>query len=273
MRRSQIPQAGMLGLLIAVVACSSSTIAQEDMVVFRDAQGHLLTAEELQVASGSLQYEVYDVESVPPQAKALHQQGREAGSRGKYDEALAVFTKAADLAPRWPYPVYDRAYTHLLMKDFDAALSDYRRTASLAPRGFFTTLTAIDTLVREQKGEFPRGLYLAYLMLEPIHDRAQRHDLLEQFVKKYPRFAPGWQKYADLMETGAERLKAIDKGLAADPDPETKGMLLLNRALVLHSSGDHDAAVRLMTELAADHDSTLGTEALARAMLKRVATR
>src|SRR5215470_2708875 len=103
MRRSQIPQAGMLGLLVAVVACTSSKRAQEDMVVFHDAQGHLLTAEELQVATGTLQYEVYDVESAPPQAKALHQQGREAGSRGKYDEALAVFTTAADLAPRWPY--------------------------------------------------------------------------------------------------------------------------------------------------------------------------
>jgi tetratricopeptide (TPR) repeat protein len=243
------------------------------MILFRDTQGHLLTAEEVQVATGSLHYEIYDGEGVPLEAKALHQQGREAGSRGSYDEALKLLTKAADLAPRWPYPVYDRAYTHLLTKNFDAAFSDYRRTADLAPRGFFTTLTAVDILVREQKGEFPQGLYLAYLMLEPIHDPAQRRDLLGQFIDKYPRFAPGWQKLADLVENSTDRLKAIDKGLAASPDPETKGMLLLNKALVLQSSGNYDGAVRLMSELVADPDSTLATETLAKSMLKRMAAK
>lgn len=243
---------------------------QSGNVAFRDVQGRLLTVEELQVATGLLRYEVYGGESAPPDARALHQQGREAGARGNYTDALALFTKAAEISPRWPYPLYDRAYTHLLMKNFDAALSDYQRTADLAPRGFFTTLTAVDTLVREQNGEFPRGLYLAYLMLEPIHDRAQRRSLLEQFVDKYPGFAPGWHKFADLFENGADRLKAIDKGLAANPDRETKGMLLLNKALVLHGSGDRHMAVGLLSELVADPDSTFGTEALAKTTLKLI---
>ena len=44
--------------------------------------------------------------------------------------------------------------------------ADYTNTAELAPRGFFDTFTAIDILSREQKREFPAGLYLAYTMLE-----------------------------------------------------------------------------------------------------------
>ena len=63
-----------------------------------------------------------------------------------------------------------RVYTHLLMKDFDAALADYRKTSEMAPRGFFATLVAVHTLSREQKGDLPAGLYLGYLMLEPIKD-------------------------------------------------------------------------------------------------------
>jgi tetratricopeptide (TPR) repeat protein len=265
--------AHIFAIVLAAVACTDRRTTPDDALVFRDARGHLLTAEELQAATGTFRYEASDGEIVPPEAKSLHQQAREAGARGHYDEALALLTKAADLAPRWPYPVYDRAYTHLLMKNFDDALSDYRRTAGLAQRGFFTTFTAIDTLAREQTGEFPQGLYLAYLMLEPIKDPAQRRDLLRQFVEKYPRFAPGWQKFADLVENPADRLEAIDKGLAAEPDRDTKGMLLINKALVLESSGNHDEAARLIAAVAADPDSTLATETLAKAMLKGTTVR
>jgi len=262
--------AWILVILFAAVGCGSES---GQTVVFRDAQGRLLSPEDLQKATGPLRYEVYDSGPVSPAAKALHQQGRDAGARGNYEEALALFTRAASLAPRWPYPMYDRAYTHLLMKNFDAALVDYRRTADLAPRGFFTTLTAVDTLVREQKGEFPQGLYLAYMMLEPIQDAAEKRELLEQFVDKYPRFAPGWKQFANLAETGADRLKAIEKGLKADPDPETKGILLLNQALVLHSSGRYDPALLMLRELVADPSSTLGTVALAETMLKMIAAK
>jgi hypothetical protein len=42
---------------------------------------------------------------------------------------------------------------------------------------------------------------------------------------------------------------------------------------VFNSSGDHDEAVRLTSELIADQGSTLGTETLARAMLKVITIR
>lgn len=121
-------QACMRVFLLAAAGCGRS--GQQGAVAFRDAQGRLLSPEDLQKLTGSLRYEVYDRETVSAAAKALHQQGRDAGGRGNYEEALALFTRAAGLEPRWPYPVYDRAYTHLLMKNFDAALADYRRTAT-----------------------------------------------------------------------------------------------------------------------------------------------
>jgi len=240
-------------------------------IAFRDAQGRVLTADELRGAIGPLQYEVSDGEAVPPEANALHQQGRQTGARGNHHEAVALFTRAAERAPRWPYPVYDRAFTYLLMKDLDAALSDYRRTLELSPRGFFTAVPAVDTLAREQQGEFPPGLYLAYVMLETVNDRSQRRHLLAQFVEKYPGFAPGWQKFADVADDNTLRLEAIEKGLAAKPDPHTKGMLLLNKALALNGSGSPDIAVRLLTELVASPDSAPDTEALARVVLEQIA--
>jgi Flp pilus assembly protein TadD len=47
------------------------------------------------------------------EAQTLHENGREAAARGDYAPALALLTKAAVLAPDWPYPVYDRAFTYL----------------------------------------------------------------------------------------------------------------------------------------------------------------
>src|SRR5260221_13714618 len=123
--------------------------AQSGRVALRDARGHTLTPEELEVAVGSFRCEVRSGESVPPEAENLHKRARDAGARGDYPDALTRLTKAADLAPRWPYPVYDRAYTQLLMKNLEAAFADYRKTIELAPRGFFTALTALDTLTRE----------------------------------------------------------------------------------------------------------------------------
>jgi len=63
------------------------------------------------------------------------------------------------------------------------------------------------------------------------------------------------------------RLKLIEKGLASHPDAETKGMLEINKALVLNLQGEHTGAVRMLGELALDPKSTLGSENSAKAAL------
>jgi tetratricopeptide (TPR) repeat protein len=219
--------------------------------------------------TGKFRYEIRGGEPVPPEAETLHQQGRAAGARGDYEEALQTLTEAATLAPYWPYPVYDRAFTHLLLNDLDAALADYQRTVQLAPRGFFMALTALDTLQREAKGEFPRGLFLAFLRLEEVADPVRRRDILHQLVEQQPRFAPAWLKCALLAEGPPARLEAIERGLAANPDPETKGLLLTNKALTLRAAGNRDAAVQLLRGLLTDSASTSATEAIARDALTR----
>ena len=64
-------------ILFAAVGCGSES---GQTVVFRDAQGRLLSPEDLQKVTGPLRYEVYDSGPVSPAAKALHQQGRDAGA-------------------------------------------------------------------------------------------------------------------------------------------------------------------------------------------------
>ena len=205
---------------------------------------------------------------VPDAAKTLHEKGREAGQRGDLSEALALFTKAAELAPQWPYPVYDRAFTQLQARNTAAALADYRRTLELSPRGFFTAHVAVDALRREQEGELPAGFYLAYSMLQFMPD-GQRRPIIAQLVEKFPGFAPAWLDFAKFASAPAERLERLEAGLRARPDPETKGMLRLNQALTLHDLGQDPEATLIIGELAADPNSPPAVEAWAKALLAK----
>jgi tetratricopeptide (TPR) repeat protein len=163
------------------------------------------------------------------------------------------------------------AFTYLLMKDTENARKHYRKTVELAPRGFFTAITALDALVREEKGDLPAGTYMAYVSLEWIDEPEKKSEMVRQLVKRVPAFAPGWKELAVLSDDDAEKLKAIEKGLAANADAETKGILQINKALILDRKGDHDSAVRLLGELALDPASTYATEHLAKVTLANVA--
>ena len=242
------------------------------VIIFRDAAGRTLTREDLRGVTGTFRYEIVGSSNVPPEARSLHEKAREAGGKGDYKKCIELLEKASVLAPQWPYPVYDRAYTHLLMKDYDSARRDYHETVRLSPRGFFTAITALDTLEKEKSGDLPAGTYLAYLSLEWLQDPGQKEKAVRLLVKNLPQFAPGWKELSTLVDD-EERLSTIEKGLAASPDAETKGMLQINKALVLNARGDQNGAVRLLGELALDPNSTFATEQIAKASLAMIVKR
>jgi len=146
--------------------------------------------------TGTIRYEIIGKGSIPRAAEALHQQAREAGGRGEYEKAIELLERASELSPEWPYPVYDRAFTHMLMNDFDAARTNYQKTLELSPRGFFAAITALHTLNRERNGDLPVGTYLAYVSLEWMKDAAKREHAVREMVKLIPQFAPAWKEFA-----------------------------------------------------------------------------
>ena len=236
-------------------------------MTIRDDKGAVLTAEEFAVASsGTLTWQVRGGADIPAEATRLHEEGRAAGERGDHDAALALFSKAAALAPEWPYPVYDRAYTHLLKNNAAAALADYQKTLELAPRGFFTAALSVDMLTREAAGEFPTGLYYAYTRLEWMPKEKQR-SILSQLVEKHPSFAAAWNEYANFEPDAQKRLYALERGLAAAGDADTRGALSVKRALILAELGHRDQAVMQLQRIAADDTGSASAQAMAKAML------
>jgi tetratricopeptide (TPR) repeat protein len=264
-------------LVIATVglgACGGDQSFQErDMgarLVFRDAAGRELTTGDLQGVSGNVRWEVIGADSVPAKASRLHAEAREAGARGDFPYALNLLEEAHRLAPDWPYPVYDTAFTYLLQGDSAKAAELYAEVDRMAPRGFFTAKTSLDCLRRERAGALFPGFCNAFASLEWMDDKVKKKALLEGIVEKYPAFPPAWKELSSLLEDEDARLQAITRGLEHDPDPETKGMLLINRALVLHRRGDRASAIQILGELSLNPESTLGTEMLAKATLAQV---
>jgi tetratricopeptide (TPR) repeat protein len=217
-------------------------------VVIRDSDGRTLLPEELPGFTGRFTWQIRDARRPHPEAERLHEEGRAAGQKGDHDTAIALFTKAAQLDPSWPYPVYDRAYAHLLKEQYDAALADYRKTLELAPHGYFTAATAADTLTREAAGEFPPGLYAAFATLEHMPPE-QQQSIAAQLVEKFPSHAPAWAQHARFLENPSDRLAAIEHGLLARPDPDTRGSLLVEKALALHASGERELALDILDQL------------------------
>jgi tetratricopeptide (TPR) repeat protein len=238
--------------------------------VFRDATGRELTAADLTGFTGRVRWEVVGAEAVPPEAARLHQQARQAGENGDYDRAIRLLDQAHRLAPNWPYPVYDAAFTYLLQGDAVRAEQHYAQVDSLAPRGFFTCKTSLDGLRRELAGELPAGFCTAYASLEWVRDPAEKRAILEGIVGRFPTFAPAWKELSNLLEAPEACLEAVERGLASNPDDDTRGMLLIRRALILHARGQSREAVRILGELALDPTATLATESLAKYALAQM---
>lgn len=233
-------------------------------VVYKDKAGRVLTRNDLKNLNGAFKWEISQTTPVSSEAKRLHELGRTAGQKGDSATALRHFEAAAKAEPRWPYPVYDAAFTYLLQKDFPKAREFYRRVDAMAPRGFFTVKTAVHTLDLEQRQKLPAGTYLQFVSLEWMNDKNQVKQAALDMTVRTPAFAPAWKTAALLEPDPARKLALIEKGLSVAPDLETRGFLLLNKAAVLQARGDKTAALQILGDLALDPSSPSDVEALAK---------
>jgi tetratricopeptide (TPR) repeat protein len=260
--------------LLSLFSCQSNTKKAEpaqQKIVFKDNLGHVLLETDLAKTTGQVNYEMMDNKIIDPRAKSLHDESRKLGQAGNYDSCIAKLQQAMEIQPDWAYPVYDLAFTYLLKQDFDNALKFYKKTDELEPKGFFTAKTAIYALEGEKAGKFPQGLYTVYMQIEWTDDRNKKLQLAKAIVGKVPEFAPAWKELAVLSDNKEEREKAIEQGLSKDPDAETKGILLINKAIILNESGKNEDATKLLGDLIFSPDATTGSIELAKFTLRSIA--
>ena len=262
----------IVGLLVTTLFASSCIQGNHgtNKLIYRDKNGRELTEADLAHATGVVNWSLIGNHNVSQKAIELRNEARQAGSSGNYKKALELLAQASKEAPDWPYPLYDTAFTYLLMEEPDLALEGYEVVNKMAPRGFFTVKTAVHTLREEKAGQLHPGTYKHYVMLEGVNNPVEKRARLEKMLKQSPSFAPAWQKLSTLLDDDTAGLHAIEKGLSCHPDDETKGFLLTNKALVLNRQGKHDEAVRILGDLALDPNVPEDIEQIAKATLANV---
>ena len=120
------------------------------------------------------------------------------------------------------------------------------------------------------RGELPQGMYLTYLQLEWIDDPKEKRDRVDQLIEQFPNYPPAWKELSSLLSDTSERKKAIENGLKTNPDPETKGFLLINRALIFNLENKSQEAIKILGELIFNSNSTLATVQLAKFSLHSI---
>ena len=286
-RRATITHMRPFAMIALLLACSSKESERQpnppapapptantpdSKIVFRDSSGRVLTKDDLKDVTGRVDWSIVGGDNVPAEAEALQNQGRIAGSSGEYARAIEAFNKAHDAAPRWPYPLYELAYTYELMGQPATALPIYEQVVKLAPRGFFTALTSVDCLRREAAHEWPSGICKRYQMVE-FAEPAKRKAELEAIVAVAPTMAAAWKDLGVATDDDAQRISLFDKALASRPDAETRGIALSNKALALDRLGNHAEAIKLLGELALDPVSPLDVAELSKMALAQITQR
>ena len=237
-----------------------------DEIIFKDSSGQVLTKSDLNGFSGTASWEVLSEQTVSQEARDLHNAGREFGQKGDYANAIKNFELASEIDLKWAYPVYDLAYTYLLMGEQEKSHEYYLKVDSMEPRGFFNYKAAVYSLKVENDGVFPQGLYQFYLTVEWM-DSAKKIQTLQLISKKYPKFAPVWKDLISFAADDKAALAFIDNGLAAEPDIDTYGILKVNKALILHRSDKSNEAIKILGELALNPNSSIATEKIAKQTL------
>lgn len=253
--------------VLAGVISQEGEESVEPKIVVYGQDGQLLDIADLKEYTGQIGYEIEWGHVADPKAMELHEEGRQRGADGNYEKAQELFSQANQVDPLWPYPLYDAAYTFLLMGDSEEALRLYRTVDHLAPQGFFTTKTAIDCLEREMASTIKPGSYLFTIRLESLDDQEKKRQILESLLAESPEFPVAWNLLAPLLPDLPDQLEAIEKGLAANPDPSTQGSLLINKGLVLRRMGEEEKGLQIIGHLVADKGTTINTKALAQLIL------
>jgi tetratricopeptide (TPR) repeat protein len=267
--RDQLTIVGLLATTLFASSCIQGNHGTHKLI-YRDKNGRELTEADLANATGEVNWSIIGNHNVSQKAIELHNQARRVGSSGDYEKALELLAQASKEAPEWPYPLYDAAFTYLLMGKPDEALENYEAVNKMAPRGFFTVQTAVHSLRQEKAGELRSGTYEQYVTLEGLSDPLEKRALLEEILKESPTFAPAWKELSRLLDDDIAKLQAIEEGLSHSPDDETRGILLVNKALALNRQGKHEAALGILGDLALDQTVPLDIEQIAKATLANV---
>lgn len=221
----------------------------------------------------------YNLDSISKLASTFYNKGTKCKEETDNKKAIEEFKRAHEEAPNWVYPIYNLAVLYLFEDDYENSLKYYQLTDQIAPKGFYGSKVALHTLKREKAGNLKKGVYKNYLFLEISRLLTIEEGSISQLINKsairelldqVDTFAPIWKDYALYLNTTEEKLGAIKKGLALNPDIETKEVLLINEAIFSNENGDFEKATKILVGVIFDPNSTISNVKMAKYTLNLI---
>ena len=194
-------------------------------------------------------------------------------ARHEYDQAIADFTRAAQLAPNDPKPLYDRGVTHALNRQPILAMDDLDQALKLKPNSAPALLMRGQLRLAEHddaggKADFEAALKIAPTARLRVADDLARAGLFDDALGEYDQWIAGQPHNEDLAPALAGRCRAralanrdLDKAEAdcndalslrpgAPQSLDSRGLVRLRQGKLDQAIADYDAALKLEPDTA-----------------------
>lgn len=186
-----------------------------------------------------------------------------AGGAGDIAGALPHFREAVRLGPSEPYPHYELGYTLFLLGEFEAALSELRRTNELV-EGFFVVQTEIYVCEAVLSGLVDLESLTVFRKLQHLTDSSQAQSpeavaLSRALVERAPAFAVGYHCLGKALLTADPKAseEALRQCVALGPDDTTAIDALAHIGVLRRNAGDPEAAREIWSETVRKYGTNL----------------
>jgi tetratricopeptide (TPR) repeat protein len=192
------------------------------------------------------------------------QQGHEFGARQQFDEALALFHRAAEADRFDPHCRYHAGLTLLCLERYAEAVASYEEVEALAP-GWFHCRSDLWLAQQLAAGRFNHPVFLLYHLLEDgAVSPQEKLQLADRALQQVPGVAfihRGRGRSLLALQQRSEAEEAYRRGLACAEEPDIRTRLLVDLATTVADVEERrrllDEAIRLDGNLVAAAMATL----------------
>jgi len=213
-----------------------------------------------------------------PQWVKEYDKGWEAGSSGRFDEAIRHFVKAIELAPNEPKPLYQLGYTHYLTSNYSEALVSLRAADQLQ-RGYFLAQTYIYLCEAMSRGAISEQAWEAIQSLIWLTDEggaqsAEALTLSDRVIAAHPECPLGhFYRGKALVRSDRSRSEtSLRKCLDLEPDETTVIDALIHLGSHREAAGDSEGARWIWQDVLDRYGDNALTEVVTRFLEQRFGT-
>ncbi len=196
------------------------------------------------VNEGNLRFEFQRNRRSPGRCTNLLQKGKDLGSQGQTEEALALFREAASVDAFDPDPHYQAGVALMVLGRPADAAEEFRATEQRAP-GWFHCRTDLWLAEQIALGQFPQDSFEALRALEdaPLDPR-EKVSLAERAVTQWPALAPLHLEHGEILEAVGQNDQAglaFRRGLENAREPDVRTRLLVRIAMSLPEGAERSS--------------------------------